>query len=589
MIIQGFKSYILLWAFVLFALGPAAAAESPIQIDFAGLQGAPLQNVEAAVVLPAGIVRDETVEERWLDRYLGRVPKLVADALEPFGYYRSETTVTKERSGDGSYRVLVRIDPGPQTIVRTLTVGVTGEGRREEELRRVVREFPLQKGASLDHQLYEQGKLDLRLEANALGYMQAAFSTHTIRVTPAEDAADIELVLETGPRFYFGETTLIDESESFDEDFLRRFLTYHPGDVYSHKELHRTRLSFYGANRFDDILIVPLMDEIADQRLPISIKLVPGKQQRLRPGIGYGTNTGARISLDYRNMQVAETPHAYFLDLSLAEKMQFFETRYAIPRPGNSDNNLIGTIGLRREDLSTYTTQMIYAEGEHTYGLGYGKTGALYLRYLREDSDVGNDNNIAQLLIPGLRYYQRSYDDLLNPKRGYQFRLEVRGSLDALVSDVTLGQVLAAGSFMMPLSRKLTLHTRVEAATTLKDDELSQVPPSMRFFVGGDNSVRGYAYKSRGPRNEFGDVTGGDSLLVGSIEAEYSLTEQWGLALFYDAGSAFNASHEIEIIQGTGIGVRRYTPIGPIKFDLAYRIDEKDNGVRLHFSVGFEI
>jgi translocation and assembly module TamA len=85
-------------------------------------------------------------------------------------------------------------------------------------------------------------------------------------------------------------------------------------------------------------------------------------------------------------------------------------------------------------------------------------------------------------------------------------------------------------------------------------------------------------------------VIGGDSLLVGSIEAEYSLTDDWGLALFYDIGSAFNNDAEdITFIRGAGVGIRRYTPIGPIKIDFANRVSESHHGVRVHLSIGFDI
>jgi translocation and assembly module TamA len=589
MIITIRQALLLCGVSILLTVSPVCAVEPSVQVEVKGLKGDQLENVVRATALPPGIVRNGRIEERWLERYAGRVPKIVADALEPFGHYRSEADVEINPTGEGSYQILVTVTPGPQTIIRKITVNLTGEGAQKKKLRRKVKEFPLKKGDPLDHQLYEQGKLELRLEADALGYLQAYFTSHIINVEPDEGIADIELVLETGPRFYFGATTFVDETESFDEDFLRRFLTYRQGDVFSHKKLHRTRVGFYGANRFKGVLVVPLMDEVVDQHVPIEVRLTPGKQQRLRPGIGYGTNTGARLSLSYHNMRVRETPHALLVDLTLAEKMQFFETSYTIPQAGSSANNLIFTVGLRQEDINTYETQMIYTEVEKTYGLGLGKIGSFYLRYLYEDSDVGTDNNIAKLLIPGIRYYQRSYDDLINPKSGYQFRIELRGSHDNLLSNVTLGQVIAAGSFMLPLTKELTLHTRVEGATTVKDDDLSEVPPSMRFFVGGDNSVRGYAYKSRGPRDEFGDVTGGDSLLVGSAEIEYSLNDQWGLAVFYDAGTAFNASHDIDVIQGAGIGVRRYTQIGPIKLDFAKRVNDGHNGIRIHFSVGFDI
>lgn len=581
--------FVLLWLFTQLTLTYAWAGEASVKVDIAGLGGTRLQNVKTALTLPPGIVRNGKVEERWLERFAGKVPKMVADALEPFGFYRTETTVDIEQTDALAYRVAVNIIPGPQTVIRSLSIKLTGEGRQEESLLHEIHEFPLKKDAPLDHQLYEQGKRALRLEANNLGYLESAYSKHIILISPGHDVADIELTLDTGPLFYFGETSFEDENASFTEDFLRRFVTYREGDVFSHKELHRSRLRFYASDRFDNVLIVPLVDEAVDHKVPIRVNLVTGNRHRLRPGIGYGTNTGARVSLSYKNMKTGEHPHVHLFDLSLAEMTQSLATSYSIPQPGSADNNLIGTVGVSQEDLDTYKSQMFYTEIEETYGLGRGKIGSLFLRYLYEDGDVGNEgSNIAKLVIPGIRYYQRDYDDPLNPKNGYQFRVELRGSYDFLVSNLSIGQVIAAGSFMLPLTRSLTLHPRIEAATTIKDDEFSKVPPSMRFFVGGDNSVRGYAYKSRGPKDDSGEVVGGESLLVGSLELEYALNERWGLAVFYDAGSAFDITEKMDIIQGAGVGIRRYTPIGPIKFDLATKIND-GGGVRIHFSVGFDI
>ena len=585
-----FKTFILLLAFIPLASFHAWAGEASVSVDISGLSGATLKNVKAALTLPPGIVSDNAVEERWLERFASRVPKLVNDALEPFGLYHSETTVAIERSDELSYLVVVDVEPGPQTTVRSLKLELAGEGSQEKSLLRVIREFPLQQGDPLEHELYEQGNFALRLEANNLGYLESNYTTHAIRIDLDNYAADIELVLETGPQFYFGETSFSDEKDGYPEDFLRRFLTYREGEVFSHRQLHRSRLNFYAADRFDNVLMVPLMDEKVGRKVPIRVDLVTGKRHRLRPGIGYGTDTGARVSLSYKRMTSGENPSAHLVDLSLAEKTQFFESSYTIPRPGSSDDNLIGTVGVRDEDLDSYQTQMYYVEAERSYGLARGKIGSLFLRYLYEDGDVANeDDKIAKLVIPGVRYYQRAYDDPLNPNSGYQFRVELRGCHDALLSNLTIGQVIAAGSFMLPLTRNLTLHPRVEAATSIKDDEFSDVPPSMRFFVGGNNSVRGYAYKSRGPENKYGDVIGGDSLLVGSLELEYALNEQWGLALFYDAGSAFDAGEDMDVYQGAGIGVRRYTQVGPIKLDIATRVNDDNDKVRLHFSVGFDI
>lgn len=566
----------------------AFALPSGVTVQVAGVSGQEKKNVEAALALPPGIVRNDRVDQRWLLRFVDQVPGLVEGALQPFGYYRSVIKTDLQETTE-LYLIDVQIAPGVPVRVRQLELQLVGAGADVAELQDQRRSFPLKQGDTLHHELYENGKKELQRKALDLGYLKAAFSSHQITVHPDEDAADILLTLDTGARYRFGPVSFAGGTDRFDDSFLRRFVSFAEGDVFSHRELHRTRINFYQANRFDEVLMVPRMDQIEDHMVPVEIQLVAGPQQRLRPGVGYGTNTGARVSLNYQNTQTFDRPDLYTFDLHLAEKTQFVETSYSIPQAGNSENNLISTFGARQENLDTYDNQIIYTELEKTHGFGSDKTGSVYLRYSRESSTIGMDDNVSLLLMPGLRYYQRSYDDPLNPKSGYQLRFELRGSYDGPLSDVTLGQVLGAGSFMWPLSRRFTLHSRVEAATTVKNNKFRDIPPSLRFFVGGDTSVRGYAYKSRGPTDDNGDVVGGDSLLVGSVEGEYTLTDNWGLAVFYDIGSAFNAFEGVTFIRGAGIGLRRYTPIGPIKIDLASPVSESGFGLRIHLSVGFDI
>lgn len=597
--LKGFRLSLFLWKYpallTLAIILLAASVEgtraegSLVTVDVEGLSGAEKKNVELALELPTGIVRDGQIQDHWLKRYVEKIPENVDLALQPFGFYNSRSSIQKIQDSDGNYRILITVEPGPETRIRTLDVRVVGEGADNSDIRRVRRAFPLKEGGVLDHQAYAQGKLDLRVEADDEGYINAEFLTHKVVVFPEENLADVELVLETGPLYYFGAVDFVDEIEQFDEAFLRRFLAFREGDIFSHKKLHQSRLRFYGANRFQEIQLVPLIEESEGQAVPVEVHLSPAKMQRLRPGIGYGTDLGARVLLSYQHMNIYRGGHALMADFNIAEKQQSAEVKYIIPRQETSTDNLLLTLGYLNEELSTYDTEQHYAEIERAFGLGFGRTGSVALRYLREDYEIGVQDDVSRVTMPALRYDQRSFDDNINPKRGYQFRLEVRGAYDDFLSDLSLIQVLGAGSFMLPLTRQLTLHTRVEGATTLRDDDFKDIPPSLRFFVGGDKSVRGYSYKSRGPRDRNGDVIGGDSLLVGSVECEYAMSDAWGMAVFYDIGSAFNAPiDDIEYIEGVGVGFRRYTPVGPIKIDFAHRLSES-HSVRLHLSIGFEI
>jgi translocation and assembly module TamA len=132
------------------------------------------------------------------------------------------------------------------------------------------------------------------------------------------------------------------------------------------------------------------------------------------------------------------------------------------------------------------------------------------------------------------------------------------------------------------------LIVRGRAGAILEDHVFDRVPLSLRFFAGGDNSVRGYDYESLGPRNALGELIGGNRVFEASVEYEHPLTESWSIATFVDAGNAFLGS-DFKLRTGAGIGARWFTPIGPIRLDVAWPIDMapgEDAGPRLHISLG---
>ena len=125
---------------------------------------------------------------------------------------------------------------------------------------------------------------------------------------------------------------------------------------------------------------------------------------------------------------------------------------------------------------------------------------------------------------------------------------------------------------------------RGEAGVTIAS-EVTVLPASIRFFAGGDQSVRGYDYKELGPVDENGEVIGGRYLLVGSIEYDHRITDDWSVAAFLDAGNAFDDFDE-PLEQGAGFGVRWRSPVGPVRLDIANAISKPGNHWRVHFTIG---
>jgi translocation and assembly module TamA len=564
---------------------PLSAAE-PLQVVIAGVEGEALANLEAALAPPPGLLRDGTLDRQWLERFARQVPRLAAEALKPFGYYQAQIETSLEDLEGGRYRLTVAVQPGEAVRVAAIAVTATGPGAGDRSLRDLLEKFPLQRGSRLRQDHYEQAKDELRNRALDRGYLDAAFAVHQIRIDPEQNTADVELELVTGERYFFAETH-IDGAPDYPEPFLRRYLTFAQGDPFSHAQLGQTQLNYLNSDRFRQVSVIPHPELAVDRQIPVNIQLAPSPRRRLRPGIGYGTDTGARASINYRDVNLWHRGHELRAEIKAAELQQSLSAAYLMPRARHLNDVIALRVGIDHEDIDTYESTQYFIEGEVVRAFRRDRMAALYLRLLQEDFIIGEEDSRSRLVLPGFKFSQRRYDDPLRPRKGYLYRLELRGTHQALGSDTGLLQTLASANALRPLPWGLSLLARVQVGTTWQSDELQEIPPSLRFFAGGDQSVRGYAYQTLGPRDASGDVVGGKHLLVVSIELERPLSDAWGVAVFFDAGNAFDSFSDYEINEGAGIGVRRYTPIGPLKFDLARQFGVSDPSYRLHVSIGF--
>ena len=572
---------------LLLLLSTFARAAEPLEIEVSGIsEKDALANVHATLVLPPGLVENGQVDVLWLERFEEQIPERVRQALEPYGYYEAEVSCQRQEREKERYLLKVVIVPGRPIRLTTVQVRLSGPGSKEPRLQSLVADFPLRAGEVLRQDLYETGKGALKARVLDLGYLDAIFTVHQIRLQRGERRAEIDLELATGERYYFGEVE-IEGGGDYPEPFLRRYLAFKKGEVFSYPRLGQTQLNFLDSDRFREVIITPQKDEVEELRVPIGLKLVPGARRRLRPGIGYGTDTGARISLNYRDLNVLHRGHEFSTDLSIAERRQSLSASYILPGLKHIDSQTALRTGFVREDLKTYETRSLFAEIEELRGFSGGRVGSVFLRLLQENYIVGDQNDRSRMILPGVRFRHSSYADPVRPKRGFRYSLEARGGHQSLGSDTGLVQFLASANTVIPLPWQLKLLLRAQGGTTQKNEPLAEIPASLRFFAGGDQSVRGYGYQTLGPKDASGKVVGGEHLAVGSVEIEAPLGENWGVAAFFDLGNAFTGPTKIDWARGAGLGVRRYTVVGPVKIDLARQVGVANPAFRLHLSVGF--
>jgi len=565
--------------------GAALMAAEPVEVIIEGLEGEELKNVQAALALPPGLVREGRVDRLWLDRFERQVTEKVRRALEPFGYYNAGVKTSLETPEEGLLRLRVKVETGEPVRVTSAKVEIRGLGAHEKKLRDLIKAFPLKEGDVLRHDKYEALRGALRARAVNLGYLDADFSVHVIRVSQNEAKAGIELVLETGLLYRFGKVTFIGAS-IYPESFLRRYLDFQSGEVFSYSKISQTQLNLINSDRFQEVTVEAKKEESQDFHVPVQVTLTPSRPKRLRFGIGYETDIGVKLSARYQDVNFYRRGHELEAELSVAQRLQGLVTRYVVPSPKDLDSYTFFRLGLQREDTETYDSRSLFLEPGYVHSFGRGMLGSVYIQGRVEDFTIGEEDGRSRLLMPGLRFSRRQYNDLIRPTRGYRFALETRGAAQIVGSDTNFLQLLWNGDALIPLPFRFSLLSRIEGGTTLSN-RLEDLPPSVRFFAGGDRSVRGYAYQSLGPRDANGDVTGGKHLLVGSIELEKAIAKIFGVAAFYDVGNAFNSLDHMDLQQGVGLGIRLYTPVGPMRLDIARQIGVKDPDFRIHFTVGF--
>ena len=563
------------------------AAEA-LKVVIEGIQGDALKNAQAALALPPGMVREGVIDRALLEIFRHQISEKVQKALEPFGYFEAQVSSTHEKGEEGQEFLRVKVIPGSPIRVAAVIVRIAGPGETNPDLKQLVAAFPLKAGDVLNQPKYEKAKEELRTKALNQGYLGSEYTSHVIRVDRREHKAEIELILQTGSQYLFGEV-IWEGTQIYPVSYVERFLDFKPGDPYSYSKVYQTQLNLINSDRFSSVNIRADKEEAQEGRVPVRIHLEPSAPKRLRPGIGYSTDYGAQVSLRYQDVNAFQRGHEFNADATIAQKRQAISSYYSLPGSGHVDNRTNLKVGLQRELLKPYDNLLFTTEGEQARSFGYGTMGSAYLQFREERfSEVGQEGR-SDLFMPGLRFSQRRVDDLIRPSQGFRYALETRGSTQPLGAETNFLQFLGNADLLIPLGAGFSLIPRTQVGITWQKDPLTDLPPSLRFYAGGDRSVRGYTYQSLGPKDSNGNVIGGKHLLVGSLEIEYSVTKNWSLAAFYDVGNAFNNFQDATWPMGAGMGVRYYTPAGPVRVDLARQINVDNPGFQLHISIGFAL
>ena len=549
-----------------------------LQLDISGVSDDIAGNVRAFLSIAAFENQAVTSESRL--RYLHRrAQQEIQEALEPFGYYNPDIETKLQQLDDGNWQAIYTIAPGPRVTLSRVNIQILGYGESDTAFQDIVASTSLVVGSSLNHQAYSRLKNRLQSTAAERGYYGARFERSRIYVNREDNTAEIDLIYATGLRTRIGEIRFSENPIS--ENLLRRYPRFDEGDYIDVTRLIDLQSALIDSNYFADVEVLPQLSELEEGEVPIQVSLTARPRTLYRAGLGYGTDTGARLQLGMDRRYVNSRGHRMSTNLRLSEIRNDITGSYLIP---GSDPRFdqYGIRGRYSDESSNTIDSQTYAIG----GIWQKQVGAwervLTLDLEHEEFTFDNDKRSIFMLIPRARFSKVVADDLFNTRKGHNLGFGVAATSESLLSDVSLLQLTVNGKRVDPLGDNWRLLSRFEVGATYTDS-FDKLPASMRFYAGGDNSVRGYDYQKLGPVNENGRVIGGQYLMVGSVEADYMFRPDWRLAAFVDAGNAFDNFSE-PVKTSAGVGVRWQSPVGPIRLDLAKPIE--DSGFRIHFTLG---
>ncbi|WP_163010458.1 autotransporter assembly complex protein TamA, partial [Pseudomonas viridiflava] len=474
-------------------------------------------------------------------------------AAQALGYYQAQ--IDSEIQDGENPRLVIKVLPGEPIRLRNVVVRVEGPAASLKAFK-VPQSDALKTGAVLNHGHYEDAKRLIQNQASRYGFFSGRFTSQRLSIDPRAGVADIELVYDSGPRYSLGKVMFSGDSP-FDEDLLKRMVPFKENTPYDSQLIAELNQAMQASGYFEGVRVDAAPTAAVGQVIPVTVQLETRKPRTMGLGLGFSTDVGPRGRANWTRHWANAQGHSYGFESEISAPRQNVGLWYDVPLDPPLTDKLRFAGGYQYEEIAgTDSLSKLLTVGPEWHSkLPSGWERVISLKWQREEYRLGDDSGLSTLLMPGISYSYLRSDDRIDPHKGYRLQFDAQVAKEGLGSDANLirGNVLLKG--LTTVAQNHRFLGRVQFGGNFTDGYTS-IPPSLRFFAGGDQSVRGYDYQTLSPTNSDGDRIGGRYMVAGSVEYQYSIAEKWRLATFVDQGNSFNNLDLPSLKTGVGFGVR---------------------------------
>lgn len=571
------------WQLLLLLLAAALplSAQAANRIELSGVTGERKQNIELYL---SSIAASEINPSA---RFKNRVNRDIKLALRGLGYYQVVVDFEDQHKGK-DYVLQAKITANKFVYIDINDIRIIGGAANDTQFLQLLKNAAPKKGERLHHGKYENYKSELMSLANRKGFFDAKFERTELIVTPGDRRGTVKLFFNSGVRYKFGDITF--HGSQINRGRLRSLLTFRKGDHYSARLLGELSQALSTTNWFSSINLEADVENRKDGVLPLRVELTPSMRNIVEAGIGYAsytTDKGIRLKGKWDKPWLNDRGHSLSTELALSNPEQKLETRYKMPLRNVTNDYYQFTFRYTNLDDLDTDSQEINLVAERNWLLKSGWNRTASVRALYENYVQGSQDDQSMLLLPGLSFSRGTNSGGNMPEMADFYSLSVEVANKALASDTDFVRFRGRAGWIGSWSADERWLVRLDGGVILQE-QLLNIPPSLRFFAGGDNSLRGYAYQEVSPVDAEDLYIGGTRLATANFEYQHRITGDWWAAVFTDYGSAWNDRPDWQ--QSVGIGARWASPIGPLRIDLAFPVNsDKHSGLRLHFTLGPEL
>lgn len=576
------------------ASAPAGPPALEIEIDApADLKALLERHLDLARL--ATVARGERLSESELSRLVDAAPAQARELLQTEGYFEPVAQVQRlgSNTADGAPRLRLQLQPGPRTVVARVALELqgpmaeaaqAGDPHAVQTLQNLRQHWPLKVGAPFRNPTWTEAKVSALSRLRAAGHLAAAWGRTEADIDAAQRQALLSLAADPGPLFLSGELR-VDGLRLHDAKTVGHLANFGLGTPLTETLLLDFQDRLQKSGLFERATVG--VDASAEQAgaAPVTVQVEEAPRQQLVLGVGVSANTGPRATVEHVDHRLLG--HA----ATARNKAEWGRARQAwdgevSTHPGPQLYRWLagGTIERLKTDTDVVLTQRLRA------GRSQDSPRIERSQFVEVDRSArrtATENSSSVALSGNQHWSWRDVDNPVLPTQGLtaSFQGGLGQARDSTGVDGAFGRLWGRVTAYRPLGTHWYAQARLEAGQVLSPAGLD-VPDTLRFRAGGDDSVRGYAYRSLGPASG-GTVDSGKAVMTASLELARPLSDRlpqfWG-AVFIDAGQAANRFSELRPVVGTGIGLRWRSPVGPLRLDLAY--GEAVRKARLHFSVG---